>query len=216
MGESAPSPGRLLVTAFEPFGDDPVNSSQRVLEEISGSHDQESCELIACVLPVNGKAAVDKLVDLVERHDPCAVLCLGQDTVRDEISIEKVAINYCSYRIPDNAGSQPDDEPVEADGPAAYFSTLPIPAILDDVCQTGLSAEVSYSAGTFVCNYLFYSLMHYLAQEPRRIPAGFIHLPGLPEQEEQSCRPGIPLDRQVKVVQAMLRSVTGVPNENAP
>ena len=102
----------------------------------------------------------------------------GQDNGRGLISVEKVAINLCHYDIPDNAGSQPQDEAVVAGAPKAYFSTLPVRELVQNMTDTGARAGISYSAGTYVCNALFYGLMHHIDKNSLPIRAGFVHLPG--------------------------------------
>jgi len=134
-----------------------------------------------------------KLVAAVESGRPDTVVCLGQDNDRPGLSIEKVAINMCCYRLPDNAGEQPVDEPVVANGPAAYFSTLPVDALLECLTAAGIPANVSFSAGTYVCNSLFYGLMHYLENELPGTRGGFIHIP------RGSATNLVPMTRAVKL-----------------
>jgi pyroglutamyl-peptidase len=140
----------------------------------------------AVCLPTKFAAARRDLSELLKR--PWAmVLCVGQAGGRAALGLERVAINVNDARIPDNDGQQPIDEPVVPGGPPAYFSTLPLKACVQALREAGLPAEVSNSAGTFVCNHVFYVLMHALADRPG-VPAGFVHLPWLPEQGQPSLR----------------------------
>jgi len=122
------------------------------------------------------------LVECLESIHPDAVICLGEAPRRMRISIERVAINLQDYSIPDNAGNLVSDEPVVPGGPAAYFVTLPVKKILQAVLETGIPAELSLTAGSYLCNQVTYILLHTLAQQTNHIPAGFIHLPYLHEQ----------------------------------
>ena len=139
---------------------------------------------------------MDELTRLLRLHKPALVICVGQAGGRGAISLERVAINVNDARIPDNAGGQPVDTPVVAGGPAAYFSSLPIKAMLQALQASGVAAEVSQTAGTFVCNHVFYALMHALATRRgfKRTRGGFIHVPYLPEQGA----PSLPLDETVR------------------
>jgi pyroglutamyl-peptidase len=123
-------------------------------------------------------------------HRPVLVICVGQAGGRAAVTPERVAINVDDARIPDNAGAQPVDRPVVRGGPAAYFSTLPIKAMVEAIRAAGLPAEVSQTAGTFVCNHVFYGLMHALRRR-EGVRGGFIHVPLLPEQAKagQVCLP---------------------------
>jgi pyroglutamyl-peptidase len=135
---------------------------------------------LALQLPCEFQAGIDQLERALSRHEPCAVLCLGQAEGRSRISLERVAINLRDARIPDNAGRQPLDEPICPDGPYAYPSRLPIRALTSTLLAEGYPVEISNTAGTFVCNDVFYGLMH--LTRDRNLAAGFVHLPIMPEQ----------------------------------
>ena len=142
-------------------------------------------------------------------HRPELVMCLGQAGGRAELSIERVALNVDDARIPDNLGRQPIDSAVVADGPAAYFSTLPIKAIARDVRAAGIAAAVSNSAGTFVCNHVFYALMHRLATTAALANArgGFMHVPYTPQQVAGKAGvPSMPLASQIEGIREALRA----------
>lgn len=197
----------LLLTGFEPFGGETVNPSW----EIARSLDGWICEgrtVRAVRLPCAFGDALRTLDDALAAHRPELVMCLGQAGGRAEISIERAAINVDDARIPDNLGRQPIDAPVVPAGPAAYFSTLPIKALAHDLRAAGIAAAVSNTAGTFVCNHVFYALMHRLATTPALAHArgGFVHVPYTPEQVVE--RPGTPamaLATQVEGIRQALR-----------
>jgi len=184
---------RILITAFEPFGEDTSNITDDILRAIANDGFADNRDIALLTLPVTRSDALPKLIVAIESGNPDMVVCLGQDNDRSEISIEKIAINLCCYRIPDNAGEQPGDEPVIEGGPTAYFSTLPIEALLECMTAEGIPASVSYSAGTYVCNSLFYGLMHYLDNELPETRGGFIHIPGV------SATDLVPMTRAIKL-----------------
>ena len=168
----------LLLTGFEPFGGESVNPSTQVAQALAGER-IGGHRVVACELPCVFGAAIEVLDEALARHEPRLVLALGQAAGRCDLSLERVAINVDDARIADNAGRQPIDEPVSADGPAAYFSSLPIKAMVAALREAGVPASVSQTAGTFVCNHVFYGLMQRLRGGAR---GGFMHLPLLPEQ----------------------------------
>jgi pyroglutamyl-peptidase len=174
------SPPTLLLTGFEPFDDEAVNPSGAVARALHGQW-IDGARVVALQLPCVFATALPALHAALASHQPRWVLALGLAGSRSAISIERVAVNLVDARIPDNAGAQPVDEPVVAGGPAAYFTGLPAKALVARLQQAGLAAELSHSAGSFVCNQVFYGLMHTLAALPG-VVGGFIHLPPLPEQ----------------------------------
>ncbi|HSW05825.1 pyroglutamyl-peptidase I [Aquabacterium sp.] len=195
----------VLITGFEPFGGDDINPSWQVARALDGRR-IAGRRLVARQLPCTFAAALSALDQALHGlpSPPQLVLALGLAGSRSAVSIERIAINVIDARIPDNAGAQPIDEPVVPGGPAAYFSRLPIKAISAGLLQAGLPAEVSQTAGTFVCNQVFYGLMHRLQAMPA-IRGGFIHLPPLPEQAAR--HPGsrtLALDEQVRAIQLAL------------
>ena len=198
----------ILLTGFEPFGGESVNPSWQIAQALDGWQVEGHVVRAAQLSCVFGQALAE-LDAAIAVHAPALVVCLGQAGGRAEISIERVAINVDDARIPDNFGGQPIDAAVHADGPAAYFSTLPIKAVARDVRAAGVAAAVSNSAGTFVCNHVFYALMHRLATAPALAHArgGFVHVPFTPEQVAgKSGVPSMPLASQVEGIRAALRS----------
>ncbi|WMW79992.1 pyroglutamyl-peptidase I [Undibacterium cyanobacteriorum] len=181
---------RILLTGFAPFNNETTNPSWQAVRQFEGKLSNNGSPIFVAELPCEFHRATEELVSLIERHQCDIVLCVGQAGGRAEISLERVAINMDDARIPDNRGQQPIDRPIEAHGQAAYFSTLPIKAIVHCLRQSGIPAHVSNTAGTYVCNHLFYGLMHYAARNEQIWRAGFIHIPYLPEQA--IAHPGAP------------------------
>jgi pyroglutamyl-peptidase len=145
--------------------------------------------LHSAILPVDRQGGPATLLNAVRALHPDAIICLGEAARRMAISIERVAINLLDYRMADNAGHQAIDEPIVPDGPAAYFVTLPVRAMLEAVRAAGIPAELSLSAGAFLCNQVTYELLHYLTTYQLDIPAGFVHVPALPEQVTNAYPP---------------------------
>jgi pyroglutamyl-peptidase len=198
----------ILLTGFEPFGGEAVNPSWEIARTLDGWQCERHVVQAARLSCVFGDA-LRELDAAMATHRPSLVVCLGQAGGRPEISIERIAINVDDARIPDNLGRQPVDSAIEAGGPAAYFSTLPIKAIARDVREAGIAAAVSNTAGTFVCNHVFYALMHRLATTPSLAHArgGFVHVPYTPEQVAgRDDVPSMALAAQVEGIRQALRS----------
>ena len=192
---SPPVVPTVLLTGFDAFGASAaagpdVNPSWQAVSALDGET-IAGHRVVAAQLPTVFGDSAAAMLDLVRRHRPALAIGVGQAGGRAAISLERIAINVDDARIPDNRGQQPIDRPVVAGGPDACFSTLPIKAMLLALQQAGLPAEVSQTAGTFVCNHVFYALMHALATEfsGQAIRGGFVHVPFLPEQGEPSMRP---------------------------
>lgn len=171
----------ILLTGFEPFGGEAINPSWEMIRELDGQsiagHEVRVAKL-SCVFGI----ALQEVGSLLAIYRPALTLCFGQAGGRAEISLERIAINVDDARIPDNAGRQPIDEPVVANGPAAYFSTLPIKAMVAALRHADIPASVSQTAGTFVCNHVFYGLSHLIATDYPGARSGFVHVPFLPYQ----------------------------------
>lgn len=177
----------LLLTGFAPFGGEELNPSWEAVRRLNGER-LGDLPVVAAQLPTEFGAALRVLDELLDRHRPTLVVAVGQAGGRAELSLERIAINVDDARIPDNVGRQPIDEPVVPGGPAAYFSTLPIKAMVHALRAAGFPAAVSQTAGTFVCNHVFYGLQHRL--QGTGVRGGFIHIPYLPAQAAN--QPGAP------------------------
>jgi len=171
---------KALVTGFEPFGGESVNPALDAVLRLPPRRD--ALEIATASLPSVFGRALAALEDALVTTRPDIVLCVGQAGGRTELSLERVAINVDDARIPDNDGQQPIDRAVVAGGPTAYFATLPIKAAARALREAGLPAAVSNTAGTFVCNHVFYGLMHLAATRQLRLRGGFLHVPYLPSQ----------------------------------
>ncbi len=189
---------KILLSAFEPFGGQTINASQQIAREVRLLR-FEGALVETVELPVVRCQAPQLLLDALSRFRPDVLLMLGEAGGRAAISPERVAINVDDFPIPDNAGNCPREEPVAQGAPAAYFSTLPFVAIQQELRAQNVPCEVSNSAGTFVCNHLFYYLMHHLTQNNSSVRAGFIHLPLLPEQLSPHAKNGAHLPRETAV-----------------
>jgi pyroglutamyl-peptidase len=184
----------VLVTGFEPFDGAEINPSLEIARNLHGTV-IAGHTVVGALLPCVFGAAIPELQRLLRVHRPALVICVGQAGGRAAITPERVAINVDDARIPDNAGAQPVDRPVVRGGPAAYFSTLPVKAIVAALRAAGLPSEVSHTAGTFVCNHVFYGLMHALRKR-KDLRGGFIHVPFLPEQAQKG-QASLPLEDMV-------------------
>ncbi|PJG58184.1 pyroglutamyl-peptidase I [Aeromonas cavernicola] len=173
----------MLLTGFEPFDGEPVNPSWELVKALDGTlvtQGDHQARLVAVQLPCVFSRSLAALDAALQQHQPDIVLAVGQAGGRSDLTLERVAINLMDARIPDNDGAQPVDVPVLPAGPAAYFSTLPIKAMVAAMRAAGVPASVSQTAGSFVCNQVFYGLQHRLAGSEVR--GGFLHIPYLPEQ----------------------------------
>jgi pyroglutamyl-peptidase len=201
----------VLVTGFEPFGGEIVNPSWEAVRALQGVHISAHLIQVRC-LPVVFGDALQELRAAIAKTRPALVICVGQAGGRGQISLERIAINVDDARIADNAGRCPVDMPVVADGPAGYFSTLPIKRILAELQRASIPAEISQSAGTYVCNHVFYGLMHELARHDG-VRGGFVHIPFSPEQS--ALHPETP-SLPVATVTAALRIIVREALDRSP
>jgi pyroglutamyl-peptidase len=172
---------KLLLTAFEPFAGETINPSFEVAKALeSVAFAGASVQILR--LPVDRFQAIELGLKRIGEASPDLVILLGEGSRRFRINPERVAINVDDFRIPDNQGHQPKGEPISKDGPAAYFSTLPIYRMVDRLIAAKIPSAISNTAGTYLCNRLFYSVMHFITLEKLPAKAGFIHLPYIHEQ----------------------------------
>lgn len=201
----------LLITGFEAFGDDPSGQHLNPSEHIATAvHGQQigAWRVAGHVLPCEYGRSVRVLKTLLKEYDPQAILCLGQAGGRSAISIERIAINWDEAPLADNADILRSGQPILKTAPAAYFSRLPIHAMRDVLSQHGIPAEISSSAGQFVCNHVFFFLMHALQAKAttRNIPAGFIHVPYLPAQAFAGA-PSMPLETMQQAIELAIKTL---------
>jgi len=190
----------VLVTGFDAFGGDPLNPSAQLAAALDAQAVDGARIVGACLPTVFGDSA-QRLAELLALHRPQLVLCTGLAGGRGALSLERIAININDARLPDNAGAQPIDTAVVPEGPAAYFSTLPIKAMRAAIASEAVPCDISQTAGTFVCNHVFYALMHALAAQGGGVRGGFMHLPWLPAQGT----PSLSLEQMVRGTMAGLR-----------
>lgn len=192
---------KALVTGFDPFGGDAINPSYEAVRLLPAR--VGALEVVTAQLPTSFARAPRQLLALIRRERPAIVLCVGLAADRAALSIERVAVNLSHARIADNDGRQPRDKPVIARAPVGYFSTLPVRKIVAALTRAGVAADVSMSAGTFVCNHVFFNLLHAASQARGSGPlrrAGFVHVPGLPADAEQAQRALNELARALQIV----------------
>ncbi|HXU37278.1 MAG TPA: pyroglutamyl-peptidase I [Blastocatellia bacterium] len=192
---------KLMLTAFEPFAGEPINPSLEAARQMK-KIDFADTYVRVVELPVDRFRAVAMALELIRASKPDIVIMLGEAGGRHRVSPERVAINIDDFRIADNAGNQPRDEPIVEGGPAAYFSTLPIRAITERIVNAHIPAAISNSAGSYLCNRLFYSVMHAIAVEGSSAKAGFMHLPYLHDQAI-SKYPEVPSLSRESIVEAV-------------
>lgn len=171
---------KILVTGFDPFGEEKINPALEVLKllpnEIAGN------KIKVLEIPTVAKKSIDIIEKAIIEFNPDYILSIGQAGGRADITIERIAINIDDFRIKDNDGNQPIDEKIYEDGENAYFSTLPIKAIQLEIQKAGIPASISNTAGTFVCNHVFYGVRYLIEKKYKNIRSGFIHIPYLPTQ----------------------------------
>lgn len=193
---------KLLFTGFEKFLDHPYNPSEMLAHRLDG-REIGGFSVVGEVIPLRYGEIRQKIRELIELHHPDAVILSGL-AGRTVISIEKVAINYANSRAPYNCGSKPSNEVLVDDGPAAYFSTLPIPELLEHLRGRNIPVKESLSAGAYGCNQIFYEAMHYLHERGLSIPAGFIHVPPIPEQAVMNNSASVPIELQLRAMEAII------------
>lgn len=189
----------LLITGFDPFGGETVNpawEAVKLLPDIIGDYQLTKLEIPT----VFGRAA-ETVLEKAEEVRPQVILCIGQAGGRAAVTPERVAINLRDAKITDNDGNQPVDEPCVPGGPTAYFATVPVKAMVKAMADAGLSAAVSYTAGTFVCNDTLYTLLHRF--DGTDVRCGFIHVPYLPQQGT----PNLELERTVAALEAAVQAL---------
>ena len=199
---------KIIVTGFDPFGGETINPS---IECVKALPEIEGVELIRLELPTVFKESAKRLNEVINDVKPDAVLSVGQAGGRPGITMERIAINVDDARIPDNISQQPIDETIQIEGEAAYFTTLPIKRIVKAIREAGISAEVSNSAGTFVCNHIMYQSLFAATKADKPFKAGFMHIPFIPEQTTD--KPSLPLEESTKALQIAIETIRDYIND---
>ena len=189
---------KLLITGFDPFGGESINPSWEAVKRLPDT--VGNYELYKLQIPTIFGVASKKVLNMAAEIKPDLILCIGQAGGRAAVTPERIAVNIRDARIPDNAGNQPQGEFVDSNGPAAYFSTVPVKEMADNICALQLPATVSNSAGAFVCNDTLYALLHHFNGSNTQV--GFIHIPYLPQQGA----PSLPLEDTVKALIAAINA----------
>jgi len=199
---------KIIVTGFDPFGGEKINPS---IECVKALPEIEGVELIRLELPTVFKESAKRLNEVINDVKPDAVLSVGQAGGRPGITMERIAINVDDARIPDNISQQPIDEAIQLDGEAAYFTTLPIKRIVKAIREAGIPAEVSNSAGTFVCNHIMYQSLFAATKADKPFKAGFMHIPFIPEQTTD--KPSLPLEESTRALQIAIETIRDYLND---
>ena len=198
---------KILVTAFDPFGGESINPA---LEAVKLMKDKiDGAEIVKLEIPTVFRKSIDKVAEAIVKENPDVVLSIGQAGGRFEVTPERVAINVDDARIPDNEGNQPIDVPIYEDGAPAYFTTLPVKAMVESIRSAGLPSSLSNSAGTFVCNHIMYGVLYQIEKMGKNIRAGFIHVPFIPEQVARRPAPA-PCMSMVDIAKALEAAVSAI------
>lgn len=171
---------KVMVTGFDPFGGETVNPAFEAIKLLPDTI--AGAEVIKLEIPTVFSKSGPAVEAGIEKYQPDVIISVGQAGGRSCVTIEQVAINLAEARIPDNAGEQPSDEPVQKDGEPAYYATIPVKAIVKNIRDHKIPCHISYSAGTYVCNSIMYNVLHMTAKKYPNIRAGFIHVPFAAEQ----------------------------------
>jgi pyroglutamyl-peptidase len=192
--------GKILLTGYEPFLDMKVNPSMEAIRLLDGM-EYHGYEVVIEELPMRYAEVRDIIRGHVDKHKPAAVICTGVSSIGTGIAVERVAINVGSADNRPNFGYERLDQILNPDGPVAYWSTLPIREIVEEINSQGIPAYISNSAGTQGCNLVFYHLMDYIAEKKLDIPGGFIHVPRLPQNAAGSMNPSMNLLDSAKAIE---------------
>ncbi len=197
---------KILFTGFEPFG---ANQRNPTAELVANLHQRPPAglNLTAEVLPVDTHLAPQRLLDLLETVRPEMILLTGLAAGRTSLSLERVALNLLDFEIPDNAGLKIQDRPIEPEGPAAYFSTLPVRPLMEQMLAAGLPAMISNTAGAYLCNQVFYQALHWAAQQDPPPAVGFLHVPQLADPD--TAGQGLTLEQMRDAIQIILEKTPG-------
>ena len=197
---------KILVTGFDPFENEPLNPSWEAVRRLPDT--VEGAEVVKVQIPTSFGRAADVVHAAILEHDPDVVVSVGQAGGRFAISPERVAINVDDGRIPDNDGNQPIDVPSQADGPPAYFSSLPVKAMVTAMKNAGIPALVSNTAGTYVCNHIMYSVLYMIDREFPNKRGGFVHVPYTPQQVvDKPGQPALGIEDMATALSAGLAAI---------
>lgn len=197
---------KVLLTAFEPFGGEAINPAQEAVRLVKDNID--GADIVKVDVPVVFNKAGEVVYAAMKKENPDVVLCIGQAGGRFGVTPERVAINMQDARIADNDGQQPKDVACFADGPAAYFTSLPVKKMVEAIKEAGVPASVSYTAGTYVCNDLMYAVLYHIDKEFKGVKGGFMHVPFLHDQVMTKANtPSVSVNDVVKAIEAAISAI---------
>lgn len=204
---------KLLLTAFDPFGGETINPALEAVKLVSDK--VGGVEIVKLMVPTVFGKSVQTVAAAIEKERPDAVLCIGQAGGRFDLTPERVAINCDDARIPDNEANQPIDKVIFEDGEPAYFSSLPVKAMVQSIRKEGIPASVSNTAGTFVCNHLMYGVLYTLAKRYPGVRGGFMHVPFVPSQvvNRPAPAPSMALNDIARGIEAAVRAIEEHPDD---
>ncbi|MGL4980442.1 MAG: pyroglutamyl-peptidase I [Fusobacteriaceae bacterium] len=197
---------KVLVTGFDPFGGENINPAWEAVKAIPNQ--VEGVDVVTVQIPTVFRKSVDAVLTAAKEHNPDVILCVGQAGGRFDMTIERVAINIDDARIKDNEGNQPIDLPIYENGEQAYFTTLPIKAMVAEMQKNGCPASVSNTAGTFVCNHIMYAVLHHIAKDKIAKKGGFIHVPYIPEQVVD--KKGAPYMETTRITKSLVACIKAI------
>lgn len=197
---------KVLLTAFDPFGGESVNPAQQAVEAVADT--VAGAEIVKCIVPTVFGKSIDTVYAAMKKEQPDVTFCIGQAGGRVGLTPERVAINLDDARIEDNEGNQPLDKTIREDGKTAYFTSLPVKAMVAKIKEAGIPASVSYTAGTFVCNHLMYGVLYNIEKEFPGMKGGFMHVPFLHEQVlNRANTPSLSKEDIVKGIEAAITAI---------
>ena len=196
---------KVLLTGFDPFGGEPINPAEEAVKKVSSTI--AGAEVIKLTIPTVRTKSLEAIEASIQEHQPDIVISVGQAGGRFDITPERVAINIDDFRITDNEGNQPTDEPVFADGEAAYFTSLPVKAMVDHMQKNGIPASLSNTAGTFVCNHVMYGVLYMIDKKYPNIKGGFVHIPYMTSQIlDKRNMPSMSLEEIIKGLELLIEA----------
>ncbi|AMC92923.1 pyrrolidone-carboxylate peptidase [Erysipelothrix larvae] len=197
---------KILVTGFDPFGNEPINPAIEAVKLLP--NEIKGVEIVKLEIPTIRYQSLELIDQTIQAVDPDAILSIGQAGGRFDMTVERVGINQDDFRIPDNGGNQPIDEPVYKDGQAAYFSNLPIKAMVEYMKKANIPASVSNTAGTFACNHVLYGVQYLIDTKYPGKKSGFMHIPFMTQQVvDKPNMPSLDIETMAKGIEAALEAI---------
>lgn len=197
---------KLLLTGFDPFGGEPINPAWEAVKAVANQIDD--VEVVKVMVPTVFYKSIETVQKKMEEVQPDVVLCIGQAGGRFDLTPEFVAINLNDARIPDNEGNQPLEGAIFEDGPTAYFTSLPVKAMVQEIKKAGIPSSVSFSAGTYVCNHLMYGVLYTIEKQYPNVRGGFMHVPFITSQVlDKKNMPSLSLSQLTQGIEAAIKAI---------